>query len=142
MAGSRRRVGAVRIVEDALAPNTPIEAIHLPLKKGKTGPTHLRSVALPTAHRPGPADLGIQTIPFRTSRDQRKAGVGPPRMIALGPTPSPTPTGPAMRRGRIDAHLARVVDVWATLPPRVREAIVAMIDAAGPISSSIVSPPK
>jgi hypothetical protein len=36
-----------------------------------------------------------------------------------------------MRRGRIDPQLVRLLDAWATLPARVREAIAAMIDAAG-----------
>jgi len=142
MAGSKKRVGAGRIVEDAVAPKTEIEAIPLNLKQGKTGLTCLQSDALSTSHRPGLADLGLPTLPFTPGRAQRKPGVGPPRTIALASIHSKVPTGPAMRRGRIDAHLARVVDVWATLPPRVCEAIMAMIDAAGPGCSSNVSPLK
>ena len=47
-----------------------------------------------------------------------------------------------MGRGKIDPHLVRLLDAWATLPIRVREAIVAMIDAARQNRSSMHVPPK
>ena len=142
MAGSKKHVGAGRIVADSANANTPVEAIKMNLKMGRSGPNGLRSVVHSPGEHPGLADLGLQTLPFAPGHARRKPGVGPHRMVSLGPTPSNMPSGPAMRRGRIDAHLARVVDAWATLPPRVREAIMAMIDAAAPGTPSNVPPPK
>jgi hypothetical protein len=140
MTGLKRQVGAGRIVQpqSALADGSPPKAEHLDALLHILAQTEMpralrsRPGCTPRFAKPGVrAGSGSRaTIPIPTGAGPAAAASG---HSADGPTDRPTKSsfGPTMRRGRIDPHLVRLVEAWPSLPTRVREAIVAMIDAAG-----------
>ena len=148
MAGKRRQLGAGRIIRDhgmpvhamptARSRDDAAAAIWRILDEG--GHTRAVTKACCAARPDGSpqAPLGSVTAAPSTAKPANVPSASP---RSAGPLATAN-FGPAMGRGKIDPHLVRLLDAWATLPIRVREAIVAMIDAARQNRSSMHVPPK
>ena len=160
MAGLRRQVGAGRIVRDVSTPARPLPTEQSAAEDasavwrilGEDGQARALRKASRAARSAGPTRAragSVEAIPIvakkatAASAPSRSASpsADPPANRPAGPPAGPC-SGPAMRRGRIEPQLVRLLDAWATLPARVREAIVAMVDATGQNRSRTSLPPN
>jgi hypothetical protein len=148
MAGLRRQLGAGRIVRDVALPVHPLPTVQSGVEEaaavlrilGEGGSSRSLRKASCAARPAGPprAHSGSDAaIPVAA-----KLAIAPSAPLRAAGPPATHDRGPAMCRGRIDPHLVRLLDAWATLPARVRDAIMAMIDAARQNRCSTSLPPK
>ncbi len=122
MAAAKRPVGAARVLQ---CRSTLVDG---PPSKARQFDALLQTLAHAGPPRAIPSPRATIPLTPRTGPD----ATGP--RDPAGPTSDPAVKqhpAPAMRRGQIDPHLVRMLHVWPSLPTRIREAIVAMIDAAG-----------
>ncbi len=87
------------------------------------------STGLGSAHfEAHPAAIGLQSDLKSGGNDCGAPSVG---RTSIQPAPMRTeaPTSVEMKRSGFDAHLARTIDAWPSLPMHVRETIVTIIEA-------------
>ena len=148
MAGLRRQLGAGRIVRDVAIPVHPLptaesgvedaSAVWRVLGEGGNARSLRKTSSATRSAVPPRARSGSDAaIPVAA-----KLAAAPSAPLRAAAPPATPCRGPAMCRGRIDPHLVRLLDAWATLPARVRDAIMAMIDAARQNRCSTSLPPK
>jgi hypothetical protein len=72
------------------------------------------------------ADLQSVALPLQHAAPSSTSGATPAR---LTDPPTGTPDNGCEPVREMDADLARIIEVWATLPPPIRRAMLALISA-------------
>ena len=87
-----------------------------------------RAQVLRTGRRDPSRKLGAAAVVSKDAAKQGQAGQVLELLDSQVAKPQPLPTPPPSNRREVDAHLARVIEIWPKLPRNIQAAILAMVE--------------